>query len=332
MEWAERIETMTAGYRDSCILIAALKAGIFEALGDGRRTPAEVAADRNLDTRAVDVVMCALAATGILLKEDGDRFTIDPGARPFLLAGGPETMVSIIGHNRSMLRSWVQLEEVMWTGAPAPRQERSAEEMEDFIRGMENVSRRSSEEVASKIDFSGARRLLDLGGGPGTAALTFARANPELKCVVFDLEGPEGIAAEQIRRADLTDRVTTQAGDFLTDEIGQDFDIVYISNIIHMLSPDQTLELLIKATGALAPGGRVLVKDFFLEDSRTGPPFAAQFSVNMLVVTRGGRSYTRGEMDRMFSEAGLVVAKTWLVATHSLVLEARRESPEAGGV
>ncbi len=325
MEWAERIETMTAGYRDSCILIAALKAGVFEALGDGRQTPAEVAADRNLDTRAVDVVMCALAATGILLKEDGDRFTIDSGARPFLLAGGPETMVSIIGHNRSMLRSWVQLEEVMRTGTHAPRQERTPDEMEDFIRGMENVSRRSSEEVASKIDFSGARRLLDLGGGPGTAALTFAKANPELKCVVFDLEGPEGIATEQIRRADLTDRVTTQAGDFLTDEIGQDFDIVYISNIIHMLSPDQTLALLEKAARALVSGGRVLIKDFFLEDSRIEPPWTAQFSVNMLVNTEGGKSYTFTEMKELLARAGFGDLETVEIARNSMVIVGRRE-------
>jgi ubiquinone/menaquinone biosynthesis C-methylase UbiE len=325
MEWAERIETMTAGYRDSCILIAALKAGIFEALGDGRRTPAEVAADRNLDIRAVDVVMCALAAAEILRKEDGDRFTIDPGARPFLLAGGPETMVSIIGHNRSMLRSWVRLEEVMRTGAPASRQERTPEEMEDFIRGMENVSRRSSEEVASKIDFSDARRLLDLGGGPGTAALTFAKANPELKCVVFDLEGPEGIAAEQIRRADLADRVTTQAGDFLTDEIGQDFDIVYISNIIHMLSPDQTLALLEKAARALVSGGRVLIKDFFLEDSRVEPPWTAQFSVNMLVNTEGGKSYTFTEMKDLLARSGFDGLETVEIARNSRVIVGRRE-------
>ncbi len=326
MEWAERIETMTAGYRDSCILIAALKVGIFEALGDERRTSHEMATALGLNTRAVDVVMCALTAAEILLKDDGEKFTIDPGARPYLLSKGPETMVSIIGHNRSMLRSWVQLEDVMRTGTPAPRQERTTDEMEDFIRGMENVSRRSSEEVASKVDFSDARRLLDLGGGPGTAALTFARANPELNCVVFDLEGPVGIAAGQIKKADLADRVTTQAGDFLTDDLGKDFDIVYISNIIHMLSPAQTLALLGKAAGALVAGGRVLVKDFFLADSRVEPPWTAQFSVNMLVNTEGGKSYTFTEMKDLLARAGFEGPETVEIARNSMVIVGRRES------
>ena len=324
MEWAERIDAMTAGYRNACILISALKVGIFEALGEGPRTPGEVAADLDLDTRAVDVVMCALAAAEILLQ-DGDRFIIDPGARPFLLAGSPETMVSIIGHNRSMLRSWVRLDEVMQIGAPAPRQERTAEEMEDFICGMENVSRRSSEEVAAKIDFSDTRRLLDLGGGPGTASLTFARANPGLECVVYDLAGPVGIAAGRISRAGLEDRVTTCAGDFLTDDIGRDFGIVYISNIIHMLSPDQTLELLEKAGGALVSGGRVLVKDFYLEDSRIAPPWTAQFSVNMLVNTEGGKTYTLTEMSDLLTRAGFDGLETVEIARNSMIISGRRE-------
>jgi predicted O-methyltransferase YrrM len=325
MEWAERIETMTAGYRDSCILIAALKVGIFEALGEEQRTSNEVATALGLDTRAVDIVMCALAAAAVLQKHN-DRFTIDPDARPYLLPDGPETMASIIGHNRSLLRSWVQLEEVMRTGTPAPREERTPDEMDDFIRGMENVSRRSSEEVESKIDFSGARRLLDLGGGPGTAALTFARANPELKCVVFDLEGPEGIAAEQIKKAGLADRVTTRVGDFLTDDIGKDFDFVYISNIIHMLSPDQTLALLEKAKVALVSGGRVMVKDFFLADSRIEPPWTAQFSVNMLVNTEGGKSYTFTEMKDLLAQAGFGGPETVEIARNSMVIIGRRES------
>ena len=115
MEWPERIDTMAAGYRNSCILIAALKTGIFEALGEDAKSPAAVAAAKGLDERAVDVVMCALVAAEILVQ-DGDRFSIDPGARPYLIKGSPETMVSILGHNRTLLRNWVHLEDVLRTG------------------------------------------------------------------------------------------------------------------------------------------------------------------------------------------------------------------------
>lgn len=325
MEWSDRIDAMAAGYRNSCILIAALKTGIFESLGENQKHPREVAADRNLDPRAVDVVMCALAAAEILVQR-GEEFAIDPGARPYLLADSPETMVSIIGHNKSLLRSWAQLEDVLVTGAPAPRPERSAEEMEDFIRGMENVSRRTSREVAEKVDFPDTGRLLDLGGGPGTAALAIAEANPGLTCVVYDLAGPIGIAEQLIAAAGLSDRVTTRVGDFLTDELGEEFDVVYISNIIHSLSPEQTRGLLAKAHRALAAGGRVMVKDFFLEESRTAPAWAAQFSVNMLVNTAGGKSYTFAEMEDLLAQTGFSGLESVPIGAHSRVIVGRRES------
>ncbi len=325
MEWSERIDTMAAGYRNSCILIAALKSGIFETLGGDSRTPAEVAAEMGLDERAVDVVMCALAAAEILVK-DGEQFSIDPGARPYLIKGSPETMVSILGHNRTLLKNWVKLEDVLRTGEPAPRSERTPEELEDFICGMENVSRRSSEEVASRVDLTTAHRLLDLGGGPGTAALTFARTNQQLKCVVFDLAGPVKIAQDQIRAAGLENRVTTRVGDFHSDDYGQGFDVVYISNIIHMLSPDQTLEILTRAGQALVSGGRVLVKDFFLDDSRTTPAWTAQFSVNMLVSTQGGKSYTLTEMNALLGQAGFGGLETVPIPRNSLLISAKRES------
>jgi SAM-dependent methyltransferase len=325
MDWAERIDRLTAGYRDAALVIFAVKTGIFEALGEARRTPGEVAEDAGLDPRATAVVMGALCAAEVL-EQTGDRFAIPAGARAHLLKGGSETRVSIIGHNRSLLRGWAQLDTVLRTGLPAPREETTDDEMRDFILGMENVSRRSSEEVASRLDLTGCRRLLDLGGGPGTAALTFARAQPDLACVVFDLPGPVAIADEQIAAAGLADRVTTVAGDFLVDPLGEDFDVVYIANILHMLGPDECGALLAKAAGTLAPGGRLVVKDFFLDESRTAPAFAAQFNVNMLVATAAGRTYTRDEMTGMFRSAGMAVTASWPVATHSLVFEAERES------
>ena len=88
MNWAEHIDTMTAGYRNACILIAALKTGVFEALGEGSKTSAEIAASCGLDPRATDVTMCALVAAEILLKE-GERFSLDSGARPYLLKDSP---------------------------------------------------------------------------------------------------------------------------------------------------------------------------------------------------------------------------------------------------
>ena len=222
MDWVQRINEMAWGYKNAAILLNSLRAGIFEALGQEWLTADEVAAKCDLDARATDVVLHALVAAEICLQ-DGELFATEPEAQPVLLADSPTTLKSILGHNLFMMRGWAQLDEVLRTGEPIRQEERNQEQMRDFICGMENVSRMSSKEVAEKIDLSEVGLLLDLGGGPGTAAITFAQANPQLRCVVYDLEGPVGIAREQIAAAGLEDRVKTVAGDFHTDDIGSGF-------------------------------------------------------------------------------------------------------------
>ena len=90
MDWSERLDAMTAGYRNSMILVSALKVGIFEAFGKTARLPGEIAAELSLDPRATDTVIRALAAAEVLVRR-GDRFAVEPALVPFLLADSPQT-------------------------------------------------------------------------------------------------------------------------------------------------------------------------------------------------------------------------------------------------
>jgi hypothetical protein len=65
----------------------------------------------------------------------------------------------------------------------------------------------------------------------------------------------------------------------------------------------------ISATGLLevriaAPGGRVVVLQYVLNDDRVSPPAAADLSLALLATTPGGDTYTFAELDRMFRNAG----------------------------
>ncbi len=321
MEARHKLDRIAAGYQDAFIMLTSLRLGVFDALAGGTRAPSDLAAELGLDERALDTVLHALAAVGILVK-DGEGFRLDPDCGPLLASGSPDTMASIYRHHDRLSRRWLRLEETLRTGRPAPREGggRSPAEHRDYICGMENISRGSSRDAAAAIDFSGARRLLDVGGGPGTAALVFAAANPHLRCVVFDLPETTAIAREMIAASGLTDRVAAVDGDFHVDGFGEGFDVVYVSNIIHMLPPADTAMLARKARDALLPGGRLMFKDFFLDDTRTAPAHAARFSVNMLVGTEGGRSYTLSETKAIMAAAGFGGFAEVPVGARSLVV------------
>lgn len=321
------LANLARGFQDSVVLLSGVNLGLFAALGMEAHDAAALAARMEVDARALEVLLLALAAEEILIRETGDgveRFRLDPQFAPFLIPGGEQSQTHILNHNYHIMTRWVRLPEIVRSGRPIPRDEGDESQLRAFICGMADISRASSREVAAKFDFSPYRRLLDLGGGPATAAITFVQGNPELNAVVFDLPAPLDIAREQIEAAGLSGRIQTLAGDYYTDPIGEGYDIIYVSNIIHSMAPADVAMLIGKCAAALAPGGALVIKEFFLEDDRIHPPAAALFSVNMLVGTEGGRSYTLTETREMMTRAGFGEFKTIEVAMFSRLLAGRK--------
>jgi len=325
MNWFRALDDMASGYQDAAILLAAVRHRIFDVLDEQPRTADDVAAARQLDTRAVSVLLHALVAQGILEQVD-DGFVLPPDRAELLRSDGDRTQVSILGHHQNLLKRWAHLDEVLVTGNPAPIDRKNPQELRDYIGGMADLQRQSMPEVAKAIDLSGAERLIDVGGGPATASIIFAELNPNLHCTVFDQAGPLEIAREFIAESGLDDRVETVAGDFLADDLGSDFDVAYLSNVVHIYGEDQVADLFRRVHRALAPGGRILVKDFYLDDTCSAPRFATRFSVNMLIGTESGTSHVESRIWRLLDETGFDWGATIPVAVHSSVLEGRRRS------
>ncbi len=329
MDTRARLDQISAGYQDAIILLAANHLGVFAQLAHGPCRVGELAEKLSLDARALDLVLHALTAAGVVERRDDGGFRLPQEMAAFLDPAGPQTMASILDHHHHLLDRWVHLADVVRTGKPAATEERSGGELRAFIGGMKDISRRSSVEVAQALPELGrCRSVLDLGGGPGTAAITFCRQWPHMTAMVFDLAEVVAIAQAEIDAAGLTERVLVKAGDFHTDEILRPgeapFEAVYVSNIIHSLDPGETSALLAKAVDVLAPGGLLIVKDFFLDDTRTAPAQAARFAVNMLVGTPGGKSYTWSETEALLHRLGVRNHRRLPVAAVSGLLVGRR--------
>ena len=116
-------------------------------------------------------------------------------------------------------------------------------------------------------------------------------------------------------------RVAVRAGsDLAAACAGEGFDVVYVSNIIHSIGADAIAMIYRKSAAALNPGGRIMVKDFFLDDDRCGPAWGARFAVNMLVATEEGRAYTRAETIQALEDAGFTDFSIVDVAKHSQII------------
>lgn len=271
-------------------------------------TVPELAHALHCDQRALGMLISALTAMGFLGR-DGAALTLPDHSRTYLSRNSADYVGFIIRHHSHLVPAWGKLAGSVRTGNPmrdiSSSHTEDEAEREAFLMGMFNVAVNQAESVAAALDLSGGKRLLDLGGGPGTYAVYFCKANPGLAATVFDKPTTEPIARNIVRRYGLEDRIDFIGGNFLEDALPEGYDVIWISQILHGSSPEEAAKLVVKAGRALNPGGLLAIQDFLLDNDRSGPAHPALFSLNMLVGTKGGQSYTWAEVETMMRDAGI---------------------------
>ncbi|MEE4362797.1 MAG: methyltransferase [Desulfotignum sp.] len=295
-------------YWKTCTLHAAVKLDIFTIIGKDTLTAREMTRKTGWDTRGLTMLLDALAAMALLSKTSVG-YANTPAAADFLSKNSERYIGYMIQHHHHLADSWVRMDQAVTMGGPIrERSSVSSEEWrEAFLMGMFNNAMATAPAVAQSVNLSGCSRLLDMGGGPGTYAIHFCRANPDLTAVVFDLPTTRPFAEKTIQQFGLSDRIRFAPGDYTTDEIplSQEFDAAWLSHVLHGEGPDKAADIVAHAAKTLVPGGQLLIHDFILADTRDQPEFAALFSLNMFLGTESGQSYTESDIRGMMTAAGL---------------------------
>ncbi|MHC4777282.1 MAG: methyltransferase [Planctomycetota bacterium] len=324
----QRMEFITraAGlFKEAAVLMAGNELGVFEALADKPLTASETAAKLKSPPRGVRILLDALTAMDLLHKEN-DTYRNGPEASEFLLPDKPFYFGDMLRHNAALYESFGKLSEAVRSGEPVRKKggKRSPRAQRDFILAMANIGALSARKLLPILEFRGDEKVLDLGGGPGTYLDVFCEAHENLTGTLFDLPETTAIASEYLAGRPTRGRIEIRDGDFHGDELGEDFDAVLVSNIIHSLDPDAISMIFEKCARALAPGGRIIVKDFFLETDRTSPRYGAVFAVNMFLGTRGGNCYSFDEVEAWLTNAGFVIPdRIPLTPQTSLIIAAK---------
>ena len=310
------------GYRQAATLNTAQHLGIFSALAEKEMDAGELATLLELDKRNLGLLLRALVAMDLLRIDEEQRFYLHGLALEFLTPGAEYYMGDIIEHGYDLMQRWVRMGEVVQSGKPIPRKAggRSPRQLRAFIMGMQNISKLSAEEVVDVLDLHGVKRILDLGGGPGTYLYGFLKRLPEASGAVLDLPDVVEIAQEQAVAEGMEERVDLIPGDMFSTDLGGPWDLIFIGNIIHSYGPETNRELVSRCAKALAPGGRLAIKDFFLDSTGTQPKNGALFSLNMMTANEEGRAYRRAEVEEWMLQAGLTIHSLHQVGTHSGVL------------
>ncbi len=302
------IMQLALAYRASMVLFAASDLNVFTLLSQEPRTAAEVAEATTAQLEPVRLLLNGCADAGLILREDG-RYRNTPVADAFLVQGRPAYIGHGLKYAEDLYPAWAQLAELMRTNAPVMEPEillgGDPEKTRAFVFAMHERARGIGAVLPHGVDLTGRKRLLDVGGGPGTYSISLVRKTPGLHSTVLDLPGVLAIAKEIIADNGCADRITTTPGNYLTSSFGDGYDVVLLSGMMHRETTDSCRLLLRKAFAALDPGGLVIVSDvFFDDDERTAPPFATQFALSMMLTAVHGTTHAKTQMAAWMKEAG----------------------------
>ncbi len=297
---------LSGSYWKTCTLHAGVKLDLFTVLGEKKCTCQDIAGRINADPRALAMLLNALTAMELLVKE-GDTWANTPQSTLFLRKDMPRYIGYMILHHQNLVESWSRLDQAVKTGSPVRGRvsHHSEEARENFLMGMFTLAMGLAPDLVPKIDLTGRKHLLDLGGGPGTWAIFFCRHNPALTATVYDLPTTRPFAEKTIARFNMADRVKFSDGNYVDGPISGLYDVAWLSHIFHGEGMDDCRRVIRKTVNALKPGGRIIIHDFILNDTMDGPLFPALFALNMLVGTQSGRTYSENQIKDMLKQAGV---------------------------
>lgn len=245
-------------------IMAAADTGIFEALGKNNQTFQQVAGICKTDPAATKQLLDCLVGIGYLKWNNG-KYSLKPKFYKWLLQKSPS---NLIGKLRFQISEWnwmANLEEYVRTGkAMELHSAMSEKEWASYQDGMRDLSVNAAKELSDKIKLPpDASKMLDIGGSHGLFSIDLCKKHPALSSVILELPGAIDRASAISAQHGLTDRVKYQAGNALTDDLGeQQYDLVMINNVVHHFTMEENLNLARKVARALKPGGMYAIGEF----------------------------------------------------------------------
>lgn len=304
----EAISSFVRQFQEIRMLLTAFELDIFSQIGKYAFTSAQIADKIKADPRATDRLLNALCVLGFLIKKDY-RFSNTQESGEYLVKGEPGYMASLM-HQVHLWDSWTSLTECIRKGTsvidhPDRVNDRDTEWLQSFIAAMHYRAKHNAFKIISKINLKNVTKVLDVGGGSGVYAMAFVNAGTNITATVFDLPNVIPLTLEFIYNENIVEKIDTSIGDYNVDNLPIGYDLVFLSAIIHSNSYLENQKLIGKCANSLNPGGRIIIKDYVMEDSRIKPARGALFALNMLVNTMAGDTYTEKEIKEWLELAGI---------------------------
>jgi SAM-dependent methyltransferase len=292
---------------------AAVRLKVFDAMADGPLNLDALAEKTGADRRGLRVLLNGLAGLELITRTGADGYGLTPESSAFLVRSRPGYLGGFFEHTSTQLMpKWLKLTDVVRDGRPPEEVNKEADGaafFEQFVEAIFPLSRPAASGFADLEKISepgGPISVLDVGAGSGVWSVTLAEKSPRVHATAVDWPAVLKVTRRVAERHGVADRFTFSPGDFSTADFGSGHQYATIGHILHSEGPTRSKALLKKVFDALAPGGKVVITEWLVDEGRTGPLPSLIFAVNMLINTTEGDTFSFKEIAGWLAEVGFV--------------------------
>ncbi len=300
----EDILFFSSVWQKSKVLFTAVELDIFSHLSDFVSYE-DLSKKADLSARYAYRLLNALASMGLLEKKE-NLFKNTPVAERYLNPESPDYLKNL-RHGAHVFYYWNFLPRVIKEGASVfniPEIPKLENWLEDFISAMDYYSYEKAPFLSDLIELNRGDKILDLGGGSGAFASKVAEKNPECSVYIFDLPEVIDLAKKHVSEKGNFTNINFIGGDYLKDSLGGKYNVIFLSNILHMHGEEEIKLILKKCFDSLSENGKLYIHDYFLDEEESSPERAVFFAINMLVHTNEGDCLTFNQMRKLAKECG----------------------------
>ena len=303
-----KLISLSTAYWGSQTLLTANRLDLFDVLSSGPLRASDVAEKMSLDPRMTGLFLNACVGLGLCEKSDG-LFSNARVSEVFLTTNSPASMQNSMSFMDDIYATWGDLEQALRSGQPAKAATtylgNNKEQTRHFVYSMHDRAMAIGRALPDVVDLSGRKKLLDVGGGPGTFSAMLTARYGGLQAEVLELPGVADVAEEILKATAADDRVSMIRGNYHETEFGSGYDAVLMSGMFHRESAINCQRLIEKATNCLVPGGIVIVNDVFTDADGTTPEFSALFGITMMLTAGDGCVHSDADVAAWMEASGL---------------------------
>lgn len=307
----QRLFELVSRFRVSQAIYVAARLGIADLLAEGPRTSDDLARETGTHPTNLYRLLRYLSGYGLFTEVAPRCFALaELGAGLRSDVSGSVRPMTLLLMNQPHWQAWGHLLHSVQTGDPAfdhvhgmsffEYMERNPDAAEVFNAAMSSVSARSGPTLVDVYDFSGVKRIVDVGGGHGSLIAAILAAYPTMQGVLLDLPGVVDGAQATLEAAGVVDRCEVVAGDFFT-AVPPGGDVYLLQMIIHDWDDARATTILTNCRRVMQEGSRLLVVE---ERITPKTPLGADLE---MMVELGGLQRTDEEYAALFAAAGFAL-------------------------